>query len=549
MITVDGTKVSTDQEALNALDLKVQTLNGVNHGLFNDLHEDILTINADTTKFDIKSFDYFINGNKYSFAGETGRSASFVPGDDFVIVYADENGIQLNTKNTFMTPEDLQTKIEIGGMATSDGSNIITVGNSHFDGDEFIRNLYVWSKFGKKTNFIGLAGAITENVTPLRLDIASGDIIDPNLNKETISNQLVLSAVKYNHVAGNWDLSAIVTPLVVDNTQYDDGTDLVTLNNNKWASHTIARSSRTGTIYFIYSQGQYDNEAEAIDADYSLGGFGQEIGNEIEPLAKLVIEKGSTSIDNIIDIRGLTSNIVSASTSTMQTTYDRSIAPQVTLANGKPIEYRNSVGDAEDVLWKVTSNNGTSNYFKIGKYVNTHHLGWRDSVALFSSASQGGGSPTLTTFPNGVRLNVFGAGDSMHVSYHVDHDYAEGTLAYHHIHWFPQTTMNAGDTVTWKIFFIVAKGHHQGESLLGTRNEITLIYTADGTEIAGEHIISEVDIGSAYLLKEPDTIVLAEIEMDAKTYAGNVVGIQADLHYQTDREYTVGKKPDFNVPD
>lgn len=179
-----------------------------------------------------------------------------------------------------------------------------------------------------------------------------------------------------------------------------------------------------------------------------------------------------------------------------------------------------------------------------------HELGWRDLVSPFASTSPGGSAPTLVTQANGVRLFRFGAGDSVHTSYHVDHDYAEWTLAYHHVHWFPETAMNAGDTVTWRISYVVAKWHNQWESLLATRTSFDVTYTSPaGGTVAGDHIVSEASDLQAYDLKEADTVILAEIELLSKTFAGNVTWIQADLHYQTDREATIGKKPDFNVPD
>ena len=177
-----------------------------------------------------------------------------------------------------------------------------------------------------------------------------------------------------------------------------------------------------------------------------------------------------------------------------------------------------------------------------------HKLGWRDLVAPFTNSSAGAAAPSLQTLANGIRLYRFSVGDSMHVSYHVNHDYAEGTNAYHHVHWFPETAMIAGDTVTWRVYYIVAKGHNQGDSLTVTRNFFDITYTSPvGGTIAGDHIVTESSDIQAYLLKEPDTIILAEIQLLGKTFAGNVYGVQSDLHYQSDREVTVSKKPNFNV--
>lgn len=179
----------------------------------------------------------------------------------------------------------------------------------------------------------------------------------------------------------------------------------------------------------------------------------------------------------------------------------------------------------------------------------TYEAGWRDLVSPFNRVSLGGSAPTLTTLANGVRLYRFSSGDSVHSTYHVDHDYQQGSNAYHHVHWFSDAAMNPGDTVTWRISYVLARGHHQGDSLLNSRvvQDITLV--ADGSEIAGEHLISEMSDLQAYNILEPDTTVLAEIELLSKTTSGNIFGLQADLHYLTDTVATVGKKPDFDVPD
>lgn len=177
-----------------------------------------------------------------------------------------------------------------------------------------------------------------------------------------------------------------------------------------------------------------------------------------------------------------------------------------------------------------------------------HQRGWRDLVAPFTSTSPGGAAPTLTTMTNGVRLYRFGVGDSVHASYHVDHDYAPNTTAYHHIHWFPEAAMAEGESVTWRVSYVVAKGHDQGGNMLAARTDIDMTYTAPvGGTAAGTHIVTEASDLQAYSLEEPDTVILAEVELLSKTFGGNVAGIQADLHYLSDREVTKNKAPDFNV--
>lgn len=350
---------------LAAINSKAETLNVTAHGVDTTSHTDpLIEINVDTTLFDVKAFTYYINGVKYQYAGVTGQSAGFVSGDDFLILGVNASGLVLNTKNTFFTATQLESTLEIGGLATLNGSNISTVGDAHFHSNEFIRNLYLWSKLAKSTDFIGTAGSVGEAVTPLRLSIVGGDIIDPDLNKESIAAQPeIQGVVEYHHIAGGWEFTLAPDPFSVSNLLYDDGTNLATLGNNKWASHTIARSSRTGTIYFIYSQGEFANESEAIDAAPSIGGFEGQVGSEIEPLAKLVIQKSSASINSVIDVRGRTSNIVSASTSTMQTTYDRSTTPEIiTSASGGAVTIQGGTGLDADSVYEGKSNAGDTTF-------------------------------------------------------------------------------------------------------------------------------------------------------------------------------------------
>ena len=174
-----------------------------------------------------------------------------------------------------------------------------------------------------------------------------------------------------------------------------------------------------------------------------------------------------------------------------------------------------------------------------------HKIGWRDNVQPFTKASAGAAAPVLTTLANGVRLWAFSNNDSVHVEFHVDHDIVPNSTCYPHVHFIGSTAMTAGQTVIWQFIYIRAKGHSQGESLLGPRTTLTLTYTADGTEIAGEHIILEHPTG--FVLREPDEMILVEYKKTGGTYGGTVYGLMGDIHYQSDRETTPNRAPNFYV--
>lgn len=173
---------------------------------------------------------------------------------------------------------------------------------------------------------------------------------------------------------------------------------------------------------------------------------------------------------------------------------------------------------------------------------------WKDNIMPFSAAKGNGTTePVWSNIGNGLYKMKFTAGDELFVSFHVNHDYKIGTDAYPHVHWLSDLLQGSGDTTVWQISYVVGIGHKQGGSLTAALTTFTITHTADGTEIAGEHIISECLDADAFDLIEPDTLVLMGVKLISTTTAGNIFGIMADLHYQADRDGTLNKAPNFYV--
>lgn len=179
----------------------------------------------------------------------------------------------------------------------------------------------------------------------------------------------------------------------------------------------------------------------------------------------------------------------------------------------------------------------------------TKRDGWQDLIAPFINANAGGTVPPSweAMGANGHYGMRFTDGESLFVTFHILHDFKVGAKVYPHIHFLCDIAMTAGDTVTWKIHYTIAKGHQQGESLTGTRTTITLVYTADGTEVAGEHIVLEATDAQALPYMEPDTLMHCEFEMDSELVTGTakIFGLQGDLHYQSDDVLTNEKTAPF----
>ena len=322
----------------------------------------IISINATTTQIDIEAFDYWIMGVKYTYAGATAVVSGFSSGDQFRMIGIDSSGIVLHTKNSFFSTADLDDTLEIGIIITTDGTNVTTVGDSYFPIHDFIHHMHFRSKFHLKTAFIEFAGSISENVTPLRLDITSGTIITPNNNLGTIASGTAIGMSGNYHVSGAYDLQAVATPFTIDDNVYDDGTDLVALSNNKFATHTVMRCSRTGTVFFSYGLEEHISLASAIDAVPHLGLFNA-LGSEVEALAKVIVKKGN-GIQAIIDVRNQVSNVISASTSTMQTTYERSPTPEIKTDNIRgALTIQGGTGTNTDNNLEVKDNAGVETGF------------------------------------------------------------------------------------------------------------------------------------------------------------------------------------------
>ena len=178
--------------------------------------------------------------------------------------------------------------------------------------------------------------------------------------------------------------------------------------------------------------------------------------------------------------------------------------------------------------------------------VDSAEFGWADNIANFSSARGNGTSePTWSDMGNGHYNFKFTTGKELFVTHHVKHDWKQGTNGYPHIHFLVNQTMTVGQQVTWRYAYTIARGHQQGESLLGAETIIDITYTATGAEVVGDHIILECSDLQSFDQREPDTLISGRVELISENVAGLVYGIMCDLHYQTDRHSTLNKAPDF----
>ena len=174
--------------------------------------------------------------------------------------------------------------------------------------------------------------------------------------------------------------------------------------------------------------------------------------------------------------------------------------------------------------------------------------GWRDMLAPLIAA----GIP-VTNAPSSVDFGPehtpqrealsFAVGDYCFVQgFHVNHDMKPGGAAYIHVHWSTDGTDT--NTVKWEFTVMRALGHNQEN--FGVPTAITVEQAAAGT--AWRHMVAEVDAADALTLIEPDELILVTLRRVTNGATDNgdtVFGLFCDLHYETDREATINKAPDF----
>jgi hypothetical protein len=174
-------------------------------------------------------------------------------------------------------------------------------------------------------------------------------------------------------------------------------------------------------------------------------------------------------------------------------------------------------------------------------------IGWDDITAdLGSGKIAGANTPTWGTFRDGIDAYAFATGalNELWITFHVKHDYSDGTLVYPHVHWAPTTTDTG--VVRWGFEYTVQKGHDQGAFPASTT---VYVETNVSSSSQYQHFISEVADADAFDAFEADTLVLMRVFRDGghgnDTFGAAVSAFTADLHFQKDRIATPNKVPPF----
>lgn len=173
--------------------------------------------------------------------------------------------------------------------------------------------------------------------------------------------------------------------------------------------------------------------------------------------------------------------------------------------------------------------------------------GFKDMIASLSTAGVPvADAPAMTNFVVGTiqrREYAFAVGDYLYMQpFHVNHDVKPNGLAYLHVHWTTNGTSTA--TVRWELQIARALGHNQAAFTQST----TLYVEQAASGTAYQHMVTEVAPGDALTLTEPDELILVTVKRvtnGGTDNADTVFGLMCDLHYESDRDATPNRAPNF----
>ena len=186
---------------------------------------------------------------------------------------------------------------------------------------------------------------------------------------------------------------------------------------------------------------------------------------------------------------------------------------------------------------------------------------WRDLRSEVKVDRGGTSAPAWAQYIGSIyewQFGQTGGADEVFSSYHLDHDYVEGTDVHIHCHWTQKTVDTGGPAsapgdVKWYFEVTYAKGHDQAAFISPITTSV--VQTASGTQY--QHMIAEVQLSAASPTAsqidtddlEPDGLFLVRIYRDAADAADTLDQgpflLFVDIHYQSSNIGTKNRNPGF----
>ena len=293
---------------------------------------------GDITKYDRAECDYHIQGVEYHLAAAVAVDPGFSIGENHKWIMVNDSGVVVTQD---ATPSRAQkrtmlvlARIQAKGNQTGTGSDISDLGvldHRYLMSEEGYRNEdYLDRVFGGL--FVD-GGLITENVTPLHLDISSGELYSSDRTQQTWGAFTNLSGLNVFH--SSTSIVVQEETFVVDQVNWDNGENLTPMTNNNYhCGHTLLMPQR-GTqdaefdrlrVIMVHCDSEHSDLQGAIDAGISYGPFISKAVSGLVPLVQVLVKK-NTGIVEIIDYRdriGAAGGSITSGAVTLQGAYNNS---------------------------------------------------------------------------------------------------------------------------------------------------------------------------------------------------------------------------------
>lgn len=141
----------------------------------------------------------------------------------------------------------------------------------------------------------------SESSTPLQVNQAAWVFYDAQ-SKEVIVTQE--DNIKASYTYWDWWIPTVgaEATLVVNNTQYNNGTTLATMTDNYWKVDTLLKQSKDSNEFFVVlwdAEYATQTEAEAAWANFSF--FQNESLSSLIEVARFLVRKNNTTINRIVN--------------------------------------------------------------------------------------------------------------------------------------------------------------------------------------------------------------------------------------------------------
>ena len=306
-----------------------------------------------------------------------------IPANGSYYVYYTASGVL----STSVTLPSNRTNIILGRVVTN-STDVLYIEKSELDAHH-------WSNYVDRMlrealgPVFATGGLVSENTTPLKLNISSG-VYFYGEHRLTLASATaaVFDAYYRDGAGGSVRVSAQDTVPV---NYYDDGSGtLVSIPSGKWVKHLVyAIKEQTGTQKFllVYGQNYHDTTGQAEAA--ALPVAPSFVLNTFVKLASVVVQQGGSAIASIIDERprlGFVSSSVAGSVSDHGDLVglDDDDHTQYLLANGaRPVQ-----GDIDFDEYSIT-NIGTVNSIVVQSHGSRHAGNGADAVPSATTSVSG----------------------------------------------------------------------------------------------------------------------------------------------------------------